>query len=139
MALKGNARKTYKTMRGKMVDMDQLQQRNELTPAVGNARVNARGDEIGAGGKIVRKREDIMKEYYETTNKVPDVPKPKKEAESVKEAPAPKATKTATKTRAQQKVEDTKGIAEDPAMAAEFGDDQEWVEDADGNFVPKGE
>jgi hypothetical protein len=139
MALKGNARKTYKTMRGKMVDMDQLQQRNELTPAVGNARVNARGDEIGAGGKIVRKREDIMKEYYETTNKVPDVPKPKKEADLVKEDPAPKATKTATKTRAQQKVEDTKGIAEDPAMAAEFGDDQEWVEDADGNFVPKGE
>ena len=138
MALKGNARKTYKTMRGKMVDMDQLQQRNELTPAVGNSRVNARGDELGAGGKIVRKREDIMKEYYETTNKVPDVPKPKKEVESVKQDPAPKVTKT-TKTRAQQKVEETTGINEDPAMAAEFGDDQEWVEDADGNFVPKSE
>ena len=64
MALKGNARKTYKTMRGKAIDMDLLQQRNELTPAVGNARVNARGDEIGPGGKIIRKKEDILADYY---------------------------------------------------------------------------
>ena len=136
MALKGNTRKTYKTMRGKMVDMDQLEQRNELTPAVGNARVNARGDELGPGGKVVRKREDIMREYYETTNKVPDEPKPTAEVK-VDEAPAPTATKT-TKTRAQQKVEE-KGLEEDPKMAAEFGDNEDWVEDADGNFVPKSE
>ena len=136
MALKGNARKTYKTMRGKMVDMDQLEQRNELTPAVGNARVNARGDELGPGGKVVRKREDIMREYYETTNKVPDEPMPTAETK-VDEAPAPKAAKN-TKTRAQQKVEE-KGIQEDPKMAAEFGDNEDWIEDADGNFVPKSE
>jgi hypothetical protein len=123
-------------MRGKMVDMDQLEQRNELTPAVGNARVNARGDELGPGGKVVRKREDIMREYYETTNKVPDEPKPTTETK-VDEAPAPKVEKT-TKTRAQQKVEE-KGIEEDSKMAAEFGDDEEWVEDSDGNFVPKSE
>ena len=136
MAIKGNARKTYKTMRGKMVDMDQLEQRNELTPAVGNARVNARGDELGPGGKIVKKREVIMREYYETTNKVPDEPMPTTTSK-VDEAPAVKETKT-TKTRAQQKVEE-KGIEEDSKMAAEFGDDEEWVEDADGNFVPKSE
>ena len=136
MALKGNARKTYKTMRGKMVDMEQLQQRNELTPAVGNARVNARGDELGPGGKVVRKREDLMREYYETTNKVPDEPMPTATTK-VDEAPAPKTTK-ATKTRAQQKVEE-KGIEEDPKLAAEFGDDEEWVEDSNGNFVPKSE
>jgi hypothetical protein len=138
MALKGNTRKTYKTMRGKLVDMDQLEQRNELTPAVGNARVNARGDELGAGGKIVRKREDIMREYYETTNTVPDEPMPGKQSTPVAdEAPVEKETKS-TKTKAQQKVEE-KGIQEDPKMAAEFGDDDEWVEDSDGNFVPKSE
>ena len=135
MALK-NGRKTYKTMRGKMVDMDQLEQRNELTPAVGNARVNARGDELGPGGKVVRKREDIMREYYETTNKVPDEPMPTAETK-VDEAPSPKAAKT-TKTKAQQKVEE-KGLEEDPKMAEEFGDNEDWVEDADGNFVPKSE
>lgn len=136
MALKGNARKTYKTMRGKMVDMDQLEQRNELTPAVGNARVNARGDELGPGGKVIRKREDLMREYYETTNRVPDEPKPTV-GTKVDEAPAPKAAKP-TKTKAQQKVEE-QGLNEDPKMAAEFGDDEDWVEDADGNFVPKSE
>lgn len=136
MAIKGNARKTYKTMRGKMVDMDQLEQRNELTPAVGNARVNARGDELGPGGKVIRKREDLMREYYETTNRVPDEPKPTVETK-VDEAPAPKAAKP-TKTKAQQKVEE-QGLNEDPKMAAEFGDDEDWVEDADGNFVPKSE
>ena len=53
-------RKTYKTMQGKRVDIDLLRQRNELTPAVGNTKVNARGDQIGAGGKIVKKREEIV-------------------------------------------------------------------------------
>ena len=45
--------------------MDTLRQRNELTPAVGNARVNARGDELGPGGKIIKKREDLLRDYYE--------------------------------------------------------------------------
>jgi hypothetical protein len=67
--MKTNARQTYKTMRGKTVDMDLLQQRNELTPAVGNARVNARGDELGPGGKIIRKKEDILSDYYENSDR----------------------------------------------------------------------
>ena len=138
MAIKGNARKTYKTMRGKMVDMDQLQQRNELTPAVGNARVNARGDEIGPGGKIVRNREDLVREYYENSNTVPDEPMPSEVSANVVPDEVPTPVAKATKTKAQKKVEE-KGIDEDPKMAAEFGDDQDWVEDADGNFVPKSE
>ena len=46
MAVKQTGRRTYKTMQGKNVDMDLLRKRNELTQAVGNAKVNARGDEI---------------------------------------------------------------------------------------------
>lgn len=60
------ARKTYRSMQGKMVDMELLAQQHELTPAIGNARVNARGDELGPGGKIIRKREEIMAEYYDS-------------------------------------------------------------------------
>jgi hypothetical protein len=56
--------KVYKTMQGKELDMEKLALVNELTPAVGNVRVNARGDELGQGGKIIRKREDIMDDYY---------------------------------------------------------------------------
>lgn len=71
-------------MQGKEVDMDKLIRQHELMPAVGNVRVNARGDELGAGGQIVRKREDIIAEYYESN------PKAKPEV-------APVATKTETK------------------------------------------
>ena len=56
----------YKTMQGKEIDMDKLIRKNELVPAVGNMRVNARGDKIGPGGVIVKKREDVIAEYYET-------------------------------------------------------------------------
>jgi hypothetical protein len=137
--MKTNARQTYKTMRGKTVDMDLLQQRNELTPAVGNARVNARGDELGPGGKIIRKKEDILSDYYENSDRLPDVPMPSKATDSAVKADL-ESSKAAPKgkSRAQQKVE-AKGIEEDPKMAAEFGDDDEWVEDDNGNFVPKSE
>ena len=137
--MKTNARQTYKTMRGKTVDMDLLQQRNELTPAVGNARVNARGDELGPGGKIIRKKEDILNDYYENSDRLPDVPMPTKAADAaVKTDPESSKAAPKGKSRAQQKVE-AKGIEEDPKMAAEFGDDDEWVEDDSGNFVPKSE
>ena len=55
----------YRTMQGKEIDMDKLMRQNELMPAVSNVRVNARGDELGPGGVIIRKREDIMNAYYE--------------------------------------------------------------------------
>ena len=46
------------TMQGKPIDFDALRTKNENTIAVGNAGVNARGDTIGPGGKIVKKREE---------------------------------------------------------------------------------
>lgn len=52
-------------MQGREVDMDSLMAKNETMPAVGNVRMNARGDELGPGGKIVRRREDVVAEYYE--------------------------------------------------------------------------
>lgn len=56
--------KTVRSMRGKEIDMEKLNLKNETLPAVGNMKVNARGDEIGKGGKIVRTREQILKDYY---------------------------------------------------------------------------
>jgi hypothetical protein len=62
--MKPAPKKVYRSANGKALDMDLLRQRNELTPAVGNARVNARGDELGPGGKIVRTREQILQDFY---------------------------------------------------------------------------
>lgn len=53
----------YKTMQGKEIEFDKLFMRNETTLAVGNVKVNARGDELGPGGKIIKRREDVMTEY----------------------------------------------------------------------------
>ena len=58
----------YKTMQGKTIEMDALSARNETMPAVGNVRMNARGDELGPGGVIIRKREDIVNDHYNQQN-----------------------------------------------------------------------
>jgi hypothetical protein len=55
-------RKIYKTMQGKTIDFDALRLANELVPAIGNMKVNARGDQIGPNGTIVRTRDDIVQE-----------------------------------------------------------------------------
>lgn len=56
--------KTYTSVRGKEIDMEKLSLRHETTPAVGNLKVNARGDELGPGGKVIRTREQILQDYY---------------------------------------------------------------------------
>lgn len=68
MAQKEAGKKIYRSMQGKEVDLDKLRTRNETTLAVGNAKVNARGDEIGPGGKIIKKREEIVSDYYTGRN-----------------------------------------------------------------------
>jgi hypothetical protein len=128
MPMKQTGRKVYKSMQGKTVDMDLLRQRNELTPAVGNARVNARGDELGPGGKIIRKKEEVLQGYYEKTNAAPDEITTKRTATVppvVDETPTKRTTKKVEKDLTDDWVE--------PDAATD------WVEDAEGNFVPKGE
>ena len=52
----------HRTARGIPVDMDRIRLANEQTIAVGNMKVNARGDQLGAGGKIIKTRQQIMAE-----------------------------------------------------------------------------
>lgn len=59
----------HRTMQGREIDIEKLMAQNELVPAIGNMKVNARGDELGPGGQIVRKREEIVAEYYENNPK----------------------------------------------------------------------
>ena len=47
-------RKLYRTMQGRMVDIEKLRSANESVQAVGNMNVNARGDVIGPNGQVVR-------------------------------------------------------------------------------------
>jgi hypothetical protein len=67
MAMKEQQRQLHRSMQGKVVDMNKLVMQNEMTVAVGNVKVNARGDELGPGGKIIRKREEIVRETPNST------------------------------------------------------------------------
>ena len=73
MAMKETQRQTYRSMQGKEVDMHKLINQNEMTVAVGNVRVNARGDELGPGGQIIKKREEVLREVSSATPARKDV------------------------------------------------------------------
>lgn len=49
----------YKTAKGKEIDMSRLTSQHETTVAVSNVKINARGDELGPGGQIIRKQPDV--------------------------------------------------------------------------------
>ena len=62
----------YRTAQGKMIDMDLLRLQNEQTIAIGNQKVNARGDELGQGGEIVRTKAEILADYHKLNTPMPD-------------------------------------------------------------------
>lgn len=111
MAQKTSVQKTYTSHRGKPIDIDGLRQRNELTPAVGNARVNARGDKLGPGGKIIQSRESILQDYYNTQGNTPD-----------------EIAVAQTK---------NKPVNESTQDESQIIEDSNWIEDNEGNFVQK--
>jgi len=55
-------RRIYRSANGKVVDIDSLRIANEESIAVGNMKTNARGDELGPGGVILKKRSEIESE-----------------------------------------------------------------------------
>ena len=68
MAMKEQQRSVYRSMQGKEIDMNKLVNQNELTVAVGNVKVNARGDQLGAGGKIIKTRAQVLAEKNKLHN-----------------------------------------------------------------------
>jgi hypothetical protein len=54
----------YRSANGRQIDVDGIRLANESVIALGNLKVNARGDELGPGGRVVRTRDQVMKEYY---------------------------------------------------------------------------
>tara|TARA_B100000405_G_scaffold237754_1_gene171437 strand:+ start:4424 stop:4795 length:372 start_codon:yes stop_codon:yes gene_type:complete len=88
-------RKLYRTMQGRMVDIEKLRSANESVQAVGNMNVNARGDVLGKGGQIVTPKETVIRKYYEQPRgRVDDTPARAKPAPVNKVAPTPKAVET---------------------------------------------
>ena len=86
MVARAPRKRMYRTMQGRMVDIERLRAANESVQAVGNMNVNARGDVLGPGGVVVNTKENIIKKYYEQPKgRVDDTPI------RTKPMPAPKA------------------------------------------------
>lgn len=100
--------KKYKTANGKLVDLDGLRLKNEDTIAVGNMRINARGDELGPGGQVVKTRNERMNENYKLHTMVP-----KDDAVPTSSKPKPKPQQKA----AEKIVEEI--MADEPATEPE--------------------
>jgi hypothetical protein len=61
--------KVYKTAQGKTVDMGRLALQNENVRAVGNMKVNARGDLVDDMNRVVSKKtEQVQKQYNHQIN-----------------------------------------------------------------------
>ena len=86
MVARAPRKRMYRTMQGRMVDIEKLRAANESVQAVGNMNVNARGDVLGAGGQVVTPKETVIRKYYEQPKgAVSDTPRSKP-------MPAPKET-----------------------------------------------
>ena len=67
----------YRSASGKTVDMGALRLKNEKTRAVGNMKVNARGDMINDKNQVIQSRnQQVSKQYQQQTQ--PSAPKGKK-------------------------------------------------------------
>ena len=105
MVARAPRKRMYRTMQGRMVDIEKLRAANESVQAVGNMNVNARGDVLGAGGQVVTPKEQIIKKYYEqpkgmvsdTPSRGKSVPAPQVETKKTVQKMTPVTSKPAPK------------------------------------------
>lgn len=140
----------HKSMRGVPVDLAKLMARQEKNITVGNTKTNARGDQLGKGGRIVKSADELAREHYNRNDPkaviqggikadadTPEIAKTRieeveKPIETQKETPK----KTPKKTPKETPKETPKPKDKKPHIQEI---DDPWVEDADGNFVRQSE
>lgn len=127
--------KNYRSNRGVPIDLGKLMSQQEKNIAIGNTKSNARGDQLGRGGRVVKGADEIAREHYNKNNpravkqstiKVDDTDV-KRKIEEAKSNPDPIIDDW------QEPVQDS--VQEETLVVEE----DEWVEDDDGNFVRKSE
>lgn len=57
--------KVYKTAQGKTLDMGKLALQNEKTRAVGNMKVNARGDLLDENNRVISTKPEQVNRHYD--------------------------------------------------------------------------
>lgn len=93
--------KVYRTAQGREIDIEKIRLQHEQVPALGNMRVNARGDQLGPGGRVLKTREQIMDEHYRTSRTDPN-PGSAKDGPIPTRSPRPKDQPIPTSSKAQK-------------------------------------
>lgn len=86
------AKRTYKTAKGKTIDMEAMRVANEKTVAAGNMKVNAKGDRI-EGGKVVQTAKERVTPNYTTVTQTAEVSLKKPLSRSDADEVSPKSKK----------------------------------------------
>lgn len=63
-------KRVYTTANGKRVNIDAIIAQNENSIAVGNMKVNAKGDQLGPGGVVEIPKHKVMADYYKLNTPV---------------------------------------------------------------------
>ena len=64
-------KEVYRSANGKPVDMGALRLKNEKVRAVGNMKVNARGDEIDDFNRVITRKNEAVNRQYQKTARPP--------------------------------------------------------------------
>lgn len=110
--------KVYRTAQGKIVDLGALMLQNEDTRAVGNMKVNARGDLVDGWNRPIDKRtHQVQKQYERQVTNVRDEP-------VLASQPGPVSEPTMTQAvKARSPAVETKPLAVDAAPAVQDSQD----------------
>ena len=126
-------------MRGVSVDLSKLMTQQEKNITVGNTQSNARGDQLGRGGRVVKSADSIAREHY---NQNPAKPVVRSTIKVDAEKKATKVEKQMEDDWMEPEVTEKAGPdpiiikKEEPEVDPNFNTDADpWIEDADGNFV----
>jgi outer membrane biosynthesis protein TonB len=127
----------HRSMRGIPIDLGKLMSQQEKNITVGNTKTNARGDQLGRGGRVVKSADAIAREHYnqnppkqtkKASIKTDDVVKKQQLEDDWVEPAAPK--------KSAPKADPIVSKKEEPEVDPNFNTDADpWIEDADGNFV----
>ena len=90
MVARAPRKRMYRTMQGRMIDIEKLRGANEDVRAVGNMNVNARGDVLSKSGQVVTPKAKVIQKYYEQPKgRVDDTPRRAKPTPARKTPPQP--------------------------------------------------
>mgnify|MGYP006444550931 FL=1 len=130
-----------KSMRGVEIDLAKLMARQEKNITIGNTKTNARGDQLGKGGRIVKSADELAREHYNRNG-----PKAVVQGGIKADDDTPEIRQTRVE-EVEKPVEDdwqepvsapTPEPTKEPEPKAVKEDDP-WVEDEEGNFVRQSE